>query len=409
MKGSNSRKYGFSKKQTGRNTGSERVDNGTSANTIDTDSEISGTAYISTADDENALRVDGATVTLDNITVEKQSGSSSNTENGDFYGQNAAFLALNGATVTITDSVFTSSVVNGNAVFCYGTGTTINILGSSIRTQDRNSGGIHTTGGGTMNASNLDIVTQGNSAAAIRSDRGGGTVNVDGGTYTTNGTGSPAIYSTANITASNAVLTANASEGIVIEGKNSVTLVNSEVTGSMVGFDPNRNIHGIMIYQSMSGDSDVGRSAFSATGGAITTLQGDLFYVTNTSCTVDLSDVNLTRANETLLRIEGNDGSNGWGTVGSNGGDVICTADGQVLDGDIIVDEISTLYMTLSNSSSFIGTINTDGDAGEVRVTLNSSSTWSLTGDSHITSFDGDISNITSNGYTLYVNGVALS
>lgn len=386
-----------------------RVENGTTANTIDTDSEISGVTYTSTGDNENALRVDGAKVVLDNITVEKLSGSSSNTENGDFYGQNAAFLAQNGATVNITDSTFTSATVNGNAVFCYGTGTTVNISGSKIRTEGRNSGGLQTTGGGAMNAANLDIETRGRSSASIRSDRGGGIVRVDGGTYTTYGTGSPAVYSTADITVSNATLTANASEGVVIEGKNSVTLVNTEVTGNMTAFDPSRNVHGIMIYQSMSGDAEVGKSSFSATGGAIITLQGDLFYVTNTSCAIGLSGVSLTRANDTFLRIEGNDGSNGWGSVGANGGDVVFAADGQILEGDIIVDDISSLDITMSNSSSFTGSINSDGDAGKVDVTLSSGSTWSLSKDSYITSFNGDVSSIVSNGRTLYVNGVALT
>ena len=87
-----------------------------------------------------------------------------------------------------------------------------------------------TTGGGTMNAANLDIHTTGNSSAAIRSDRGGGTVNVDGGTYVTDGKGSPVIYSTADITVSNATLESTTSEGVVVEGKNSVTLNNVSLT-----------------------------------------------------------------------------------------------------------------------------------------------------------------------------------
>ena len=202
--------------------GSSEVTNGTSANTITEDTEVDGETYTSTGDDENALRVDGATVTLKDITIEKTAGASSNTEDGDFYGQNAGLLVLNGATATITGATVNTSVTNGNGVFSYGEGTVVNISDSTIRTTENNSGGIQTTGGSTMNATNLDVETQGNSAAAIRSDRGGGTVNVDGGSYVTNGTGSPAIYCTADISVSDATLTANASEGVVVEGKNSV-------------------------------------------------------------------------------------------------------------------------------------------------------------------------------------------
>ena len=388
--------------------GSSEVTNGTSANTITEDTEVDGETYTSTGDDENALRVDGATVTLKDITIEKTAGSSSNTEDGDFYGQNAGLLVLNGATATITGATVDTSVTNGNGVFSYGEGTVVNISDSIIRTTENNSGGIQTTGGGTMNATNLDVETQGNSAAAIRSDRGGGTVNVDGGSYVTNGTGSPAIYCTADISVSDATLTANASEGVVVEGKNSVALTDCDVTGNMSNTyngDSDENIHCIMIYQSMSGDADVGEATFSAEGGSITAKTGDMFYITNTDCEITLKDVAFTLANDIFLRVEGNSSSRGWGTEGANGGDVTLTADSQEFTGNILVDEISSLALTMKNGTSYEGAINPDGDGGTVDVTLDDDSTWTLTGDSYITSFDGDTSNITANGYHLYVNG----
>ena len=388
--------------------GSGEVTNGTSANTITEDTEVDSETYTSTGDDENALRVDGATVTLKDITIEKTAGSSSNTEDGDFYGLNAGLLVLNGATATITGATVNTSVTNGNGVFSYGEGTVVNISDSTIRTTENNSGGIQTTGGGTMNATNLDVETQGNSAAAIRSDRGGGTVNVDGGSYVTNGTGSPAIYCTADISVSDATLTANASEGVVVEGKNSVALTDCDVTGNMSNTyngDSDENIHCIMIYQSMSGDADVGEAAFSAEGGSITAKTGDMFYITNTDCEITLKDVAFTLANDVFLRVEGNSSSRGWGTEGANGGDVTLTADSQEFAGNILVDEISSLALTMKNGTSYEGAINPDGDGGTVDVTLDDDSTWTLTGDSYITSFDGDTSNITANGYHLYVNG----
>lgn len=388
--------------------GSGEVTNGTSANTITEDTEVDSETYTSTGDDENALRVDGATVTLKDITIEKTAGSSSNTEDGDFYGLNAGLLVLNGATATITGATVNTSVTNGNGVFSYGEGTVVNISDSTIRTTENNSGGIQTTGGGTMNATNLDVETQENSAAAIRSDRGGGTVNVDGGSYVTNGTGSPAIYCTADISVSDATLTANASEGVVVEGKNSVALTDCEVTGNMSNTyngDSDENIHCIMIYQSMSGDADVGEATFSAEGGSITAKTGDMFYITNTDCEITLKDVAFTLANDVFLRVEGNSSSRGWGTEGANGGDVTLTADSQEFAGNILVDEISSLALTMKNGTSYEGAINPDGDGGTVDVTLDDNSTWTLTGDSYITSFDGDTSNITANGYHLYVNG----
>ena len=392
--------------------GSSTVTQGSSANTVSEDGTYTDVSYTSTGDDENALRVDGATVTMEGITVDKSSGATSNTENGDFYGVNAALLATNGANVTITNAKITSSAQNGNGVFSYGSGTTVNISDSTITTIADNSGGIQTTGGGTTNASDLTVNTSGNSSAAIRSDRGGGTVNVDGGSYVSNGYNSPAVYSTADITVKNAILTANNSEALVIEGKNAIVLENCDVTGNMSdtkGSSSEENVHNVMIYQSMSGDADVGTSTFSMTGGTLTGKNGDMIYVTNTHCVLTLSGVTIKNedADGALLRVVGNSASHGWGTAGSNGAQVEFTADGQTLAGDIVVDTISTLTMTLKNGSVFTGTINIIDNAqsgaavsNNAVVTVESGCTWTLTGNCTLTSLTNN-GTIDFNGYTI--------
>ena len=195
-----------------------------------------------------------------------------------------------------------------------------------------------------------------------------------------------------------------------MEGKNSVNLTNCNVTGNMTGTynDDSENIHNIMIYQSMSGDAAQGNASFSMTGGSLTAKQGDMIYVTNTSCDISLTNVNLTLANDTLLTAAGNSSSRGWGTAGSNGAAVTMTTSQQKLSGKITVDSISSLNLSLTNGTTYEGSINTDGAAGTVNVTLDSSSTWTLTGDSYVTTFDGNTANVISNGYHLYVNGAAV-
>lgn len=391
--------------QPGGGFGANGTDNGTAANNADDDAVLSNMSFSSENDDENALRADGVTVSLTDCTITK-TGSSSNTENGDFYGMNAALLAENGAQVTVTGGEVSTSATNGNGIFSYGSGTVVNVSGTKIRTAERNSGGIQTTGGGKMNAEDLDVQTEGNSSAAIRSDRGGGTVNVKGGTYVTNGTGSPAIYSTADISVSDAVLTANNSEGIVVEGKNSVKLTDCTLSGKMQGTynDNSENIQCIMIYQSMSGDADVGEAYFEANGGEITSLAGDMFYVTNTSCEIKLSGIKFNMADGVFLRAVGNSSSRGWGKSGENGGDVKMTLTDQTVEGDIVVDEISSLDLDMSGSV-LTGAINADNSGGNISVFLDENSTWNLTSDSYISSFEGDISNINAGEFHLYVNG----
>lgn len=171
----------------------QTVMQGTAKVTVTKAQTLTEKTYTSTGSNENALRVKGATVTLKSSKIEKLGGTSSSTEGGDFYGMNAAVLATDGAALTVEDTAITSNAPNGNALFSYGKGTKVSAQNVTIHTTGRNSGGLQTTGGASMKAVDVKVLTEGDSAAAIRSDRGGGTVRVTGGTFETKGHGSPAI------------------------------------------------------------------------------------------------------------------------------------------------------------------------------------------------------------------------
>ena len=364
--------------------------------------DVSGQSYTSTTGGENALLVSGKSVTLSGITVNKTGDSSS--ENADFYGTNAAILATNGATLTIDGATIVTDGAHANAVFSYGTGTTVNISDSTITTSGNNSGGLMTTGGATLNATNLTVTTSGNSSAAIRSDRGGGTVTVSEGSYETSGVGSPAIYSTADITVSDATISASNSEAVVIEGGNSVTLVNVDATGNNAKLNGQSTIAtNVLIYQSMSGDASEGSSSFTMNGGSLTSLTGAMFHVTNVTTTINLTNVDLVNASDSSDFLIAS--ADSWGTSGKNGGHATVNLTSQTVSGNITVDSVSSVTLNLQNSF-YTGAI---ANSGTVNVTMDASSTWTLTGDSYITSLSGDTSGINLNGYTLYVNGVAYS
>ena len=397
----------------------------TAATEITSAATQTGQTYASSTADESALLIStGDSVTIENATVTK-SGDSDGGDNCNFYGLNAAVLVKDGANVTITGGTVTSDADGANGVFCYGgnggqngaagDGTTLTIQDTKITTTGDGSGGIMTTGGGVTHASNLTVETSGRSSAAIRTDRGGGTVTVDGGSYTSNGLGSPAIYSTADITVSNATLTSNLSEGVCIEGKNSITLTDCDLTANNTQRNGNAIfLDSIMIYQSMSGDADSGTSAFTMTGGSLKSLSGHVFHVTNTNAVITLEGVKITNSDSDNVLLSVCD--DGW-----SGAQNIATlnAKAQTLSGKILVGSNSTLTLSLTEGSSFTGSIdgaitNAAGEtvsteAGTVSVTLDSTSTWTLTGDSYVTEFNGNASQVIANGYTLYVNGVALT
>ncbi len=388
------------------------VDSYTAVTEYTEDTETDGQTYESTGTDENAVLVSsGATVTLDNATVTRQSSDSTGGDNSSFYGVGAAVLTTNGTT-TINKAQITTDTKGGAGVFAYGDGV-VYVNDSEITTSQDTSGGIHVAGGGTLYASNLKVETNGESSAAIRSDRGGGTMTVDGGTYTSNGTGSPAVYTTADITVKNATLTATNSEAVCIEGKNSLTLTDVDLTGNMPENEQNDCTWNVILYQSMSGDSEEGNSTFTMTGGSLTAQNGGMFYTTNTESTFNLENVDIDYADENdfFLKVTGNSNARGWGSTGENGAKCTFSATDQMMEGDIIWDSISTLDFTMNGKSTLTGAILDDesnagnGGDGYCNLTISEDSTWIVTGDSTLTSLTNKGAIVDANGNTVTILG----
>lgn len=397
------------------------VDSYAAANEYSSDETVSDTSLESTETNENAALVsNGAEVTFNNDAISRTSSDSQGGDNSSFYGVGAAVLATDG-TAYVKDSTITTDSKGGAGLFAYGDGT-VYAADTDISTQQDTSGGIHAAGGGKLYAWDLSVETNGESSAAIRSDRGGGTMVVDDGTYTSNGVGSPAVYCTADIAVNNAELTANGSEAVCIEGLNSLRLYNSNLTGNMSDDDQNDTTWTVILYQSMSGGSEVGNSTFQMDGGTITSKNGGLFYTTNTECTIALKDVDITYNDDSefFLQCTGNNNQRGWGQSGSNGSDCNFTADSQDMKGNVIWDSISDLDFYMTNGSTLEGAFVNDetyagnGGDGYCNVVIDKDSTWTVTGDSKITSLsnagtitdaDGKTVSVVGTDGTTYVEG----
>ena len=391
------------------------------ANEYTEDAESDGESFVSTGTDENAILVDnGANVTIKNAQVSRQSSDSTGGDNSSFYGIGAAVLAKDG-TVNVSDSEITTDAAGAAGVFAYGDGTAY-VSDTTITTKQDTSGGIHVAGGGTLYAWNVNAETSGESSAAIRSDRGGGTIVADGGTYTSNGVGSPAIYSTADIAVNDAQLTANGSEAVCIEGLNSIHLFNSDLTGNMADDEQNDCTWNVILYQSMSGDSEIGNSTFEMEGGSLTAKNGGMFYTTNTESTFLLSGVDITYADDSefFLRCTGNENRRGWGSVGSNGADCLFTAKEQEMQGDVIWDSVSDLDFYMTDGSTLTGAVVDDescageGGDGVCNFYISDDSTWVVTGDSTLTDLqcagtitdeNGNTVSVVGTDGTVYVDG----
>lgn len=343
----------------GMDGGSSKPESYDAATEFTTDDTRDGAAYASTGSDENSIHVyNSADVTLTNADITRDSADSTGGDTSSFYGDGTAYVS-----------------------------------DTTITTKQDTSGGIHVAGGGTLYAWDLNVETNGESSAAIRSDRGSGTMVVDGGSYTSNGTGSPAIYSTADISVNNATLTANGSEAICIEGLNTIRLFNCTLSGNMPANAQNDCDWNVILYQSMSGDSEQGNSTFEMVGGSLTANNGGMFYTTNTESTFLLDGVDITPSaeNDFFLKCSGNANARGWGQSGANGADCSFTARNQAMEGDVIWDSISQLDFYMLDGSTLTGAVLDDetnagsGGDGCANLYISADSTWVVTGDSVLT------------------------
>ncbi|MCD7746423.1 MAG: hypothetical protein LUI13_14275 [Lachnospiraceae bacterium] len=402
---------------------SSGVDSYDAANTIYEDTTIDSQELTSTGTDENAVLVSSdVSAVLTNDTITRESDDSTGGDNSSFYGVGAAVLATDG-TLTVSDCTISTDSEGGAGVFAYGDGV-VYVMDTVIDTQLNTSGGIHVAGGGTLYAWDVIATTNGTSSAAVRSDRGSGTMVVDGGTYTSNGSDSPAVYCTADIAISDATLTATSAEAVCIEGLNTLRLYDCDLTGMAPDDERNDNTWTVIVYQSMSGDSEVGNGTFQMVGGTLTSTNGGLFYTTNTECTITLEDVEITAADdcEFFLQCTGNTNSRGWGTSGSNGSDCLFTAISQTMNGDVIWDSISTLAFYMTDGSTLTGAVVNDetwaeeGGSGYCNVIISEDSTWVVTGDSTVTSLsssgmisdaDGNTVTVVGTDGTVYVEGTS--
>lgn len=385
------------------------------------DTEESGQSYTSEGTDESAVLVsNGANVTLKDFTVNRTSEDSKGGDSSSFYGVGASVLATDG-TVNLSGGTITSDADGAAGAFAYDKGT-VNISDTAITTTGNTAGGIHAAGGGTVNAENLTVHTSGESSAAIRSDRGGGTMRVKGGSYTSSGTGSPAVYCTADIEVNDAKLTAENSEAVCIEGLNSLSLTNCDLSGHIQENEQNDCDWTVILYQSMSGDSEIGNAVFNMTGGSLTSENGGLFYTTNTESTFYLNNVNITPSsnNEFFLKCTGNANKRGWGQSGANGADCSFTAENQKMEGDVVWDSISNLDFKMTNGSTLTGGFVQDescagnGGSGTADLSIDATSTWIVTKDSQLSSLtnkgtikdaEGKTVTIKGSDGTVYVQG----
>ncbi|MCD7727254.1 MAG: hypothetical protein LUH57_02775 [Ruminococcus sp.] len=324
------------------------------------EAEIVGGSYESTSSDQNVfLVINGGSLEISNAVINKTGDASSNdsertsdvSDDYNFYGLNSVILVVGeGSSAEIENCTINSESSGANAIFATESAE-VDVENVEITTNGNSSRGVYATYEGEIEAEHLTITTSGAHCAPIATDRGGGYVSVEDSIVTSSGDGSPSVYSTGEIYVENVIGTSGDAQAAVIEGKNSITMVNCE-------FTVNGGSNAVMLYQSMSGDaadSDATSSCSTLTMKDTTITNnsdGVVFYITNTSSIINLSGTNTFSgsADELISAATGN-----WGNSGSKGGTLTLNADGQTLTGSISADDISSVSVTLSNGSTLTG------------------------------------------------------
>ncbi len=348
----------------------------------------------SEADKNAALAQNGGALSITNGTLTK-SGDDTNGDNCNFYGLNSILLSVGeGSLATIKDSTLSATSEGSNAIFATDSGT-VYADNVTINTSAGNSRGLDATYGGTIVANNVIATTEGDHCATVATDRGGGSISLTNSDLYTSGSGSPLLYSTGDIEVSGVTGTATGSQIAGMEGLNTILINNSTLTSTQTdktASDPVAD--GIIIYQSTSGDAEstTGETAtFQAANSTLSSAitSGSMFYLTNTSADVVLSNTTLDFDSSAadLILAEGND-ANSWGTAGSNGATVKFTGIGQTLSGNIEADTISSVDLHLTSGSTWTGTaaINENADATDsaktdapITVNVDGTSSWVVT------------------------------
>lgn len=337
-----------------------------------------GKVTVSAANEIAFLVINGGSLTLDGVTIEKTGDGDEKALDGDaynFYGINNALVAVGkDSAMTLNGVKVTTNALHANAVFATD-GASINVTGGiTINNSKRGSRGFFASFNGSVTSKDggVYISTKGNNSAAIATDRGGGNITLLGknNILKTQANDSPCIYSTGNVIASGITGTAQTAQTIVIEGLNNVKITDSEFTGARKGQGA------IMIYQSFSGDSSLGEGNLQMENCVIHNQYADdgeaMFYVTNTHAVVTAKNCTFYAGTEDkeyssknyFVICEENENQH-WGRSGSNGGQMTMTLSGSKAKGLLKAAERDS---SISIQSDGEGLTKDKSSSGDVEV-----------------------------------------
>jgi hypothetical protein len=344
--------------------------------------------YAATLTDQSAVYVfNSGHLTLTNCTMTK-TGDASNVNNSSQYGTNAGVLAKSAGIVVISGGSVTTNALGANGLFATGTGSSVSMSDGTINASGSSAHGVDATYGGSISLTNVNVTSTGANSSVLATDFGGGTVTVSGGTIIASATEanshSAGIYSTGNITVTGATVISSGDCGGVIDGANTINLINTSLAGKL---------EGIKLWNTTPAS---GSATVTINGGSLTATTGNAFYVTGEAGNTANGIITLS----------------GGAVINAGTGNIIkavspstvnFTADNESLTGNMITSGNSTITAMLKNNTTLTGRINV------AALSIDSTSSWTLTGNSILTTLIDPsgisgllVTNITGNGYSVH-------
>lgn len=369
-----------------------------SNNKIENNCEIFSKKIECKENNENAIYIlNNANVKINDVEISK-SGIVDHFSYSDFYGINAALFLKEGI-LNISNSKINSNGNGTNAIFAKGYNSKVSINNLQIETYGNRARGIDALDKATIEGENISIITNGNKSSGITTDRGSGNINLKNVNVETNGVDSVGIYSTGNIKITNSKINSKNSEACVIEGENKLDLIDVEMIANKK--------RGIMIMSSMPNEMKMS-GTLNILNGTLNVSEGPAFYVTNNKAKINLENVKINNNSNIFINASKNtDGEMNQESTFKDlkGGIVEMIGKKQVINGNIIVDDVSSVDITLLDDSYYKGALNQNNTKGKININCDNTSVIELTGDSYINelNFENKLTIIT-NGYNIFYN-----
>ncbi|MBQ6119309.1 MAG: hypothetical protein IJK98_08760, partial [Clostridia bacterium] len=371
-----------------------------------TDTQIDNQNLFSTEKDQNAVHIAGGNVIINDSTITRKHDASTDGENSTHYGVGATVLATNGIGF-ISKSSLISEANAATGAFAYGSAK-MYLSETSVSTALSNSHGLATAETGKLYAWNMEVNTQGDNSVPVYSGPGGGATVIDGGSYASAGLQSPVIMCASEVTLANAECTAEQSEAARVQGANTLTVYDTNLTGNQKINQDHSFQWTVLLYNPGTYNREDATN-FYMKNGTITSKNGGMFFSTNTTSNIYLENVTLKpfKNSEFLIRCTGNSDPELWGAIGANGSVCNFTAVNQTLEGNVVWDAISELSLYVKDNSTLIGAFVKDSSdlrgSGFADLYIGPNCTWTVAGDSELSNLynAGTIADTSGNPVTI--------